>query len=197
LTAQRPGAQDVDMSTLQATVDRQAACPWNVEGGLAPDLALDDYPSTMLMRLAQGIQTEISATYARAHGLSVSEWRMLARLNAQGAMQLGEFCRALAMDKAYVSRLIRSLQPRGLIVVHADPAHGRRLILDITAKGRALARRVLPQARAAQHALLQVLEPDERAGLYRALRKLQAALAAGSLASRAARPTTSSRKDSP
>lgn len=167
------------MSTNQPAIRVRPSCPWQPDGRFAPDLPLEDYPSTILMRLAQAIQAEVSATYTAAHGLSVSEWRLLARLNAVGAMQLGDLCRELAMDKAYVSRILRSLQPQGLIEVQTDPGHGRRLILEITAKGRALARRILPQARAAQEQLLQVLEPQERAALYHALKKLQAAIADG------------------
>ena len=125
----------------------------------------------MLLRLAQAIQQQVSATYARAHGLSVAEWRMLARLNSEGSVQLATLCRALAMDKAYAGRLLRSLGAQSLVTVEADPAHGRRLIVAITPAGRALARRILPQARASQEQLLQVLDPQERAALYASLKK--------------------------
>lgn len=165
------------MSTSRAVAaPSRPACPWHADGRFAADLPLEDYPSTMLMRLANAIQQEVSATYARDHGLSVAEWRMLARLNAQGPMQLGDFCRETGMDKAYVSRLLRSLEPQGLIAVSTDPDHGRRLIVAVTAKGRALARRILPQARAAQEELLQVLDPAERVAFYGAIKKLQGAL---------------------
>ena len=165
------------MSTLRAVpAPRRPACPWHADGRFAPELPLEDYPSTMLMRLANAIQQELSATYVKAHGLSVAEWRMLARLNAQGEMQLADFCRETGMDKAYVSRLLRTLQPQGLISVSTDPDHGRKLIVAITAKGRALARRILPQARAAQEQLMQVLDPAERVVFYGAVKKLQAAL---------------------
>jgi len=139
-------------------------------------MPLDDYPSAMLTRLAQAIQLELSSAYTRAHGLSVAEWRMLARLNAVGAIQLADFCREIGMDKAYVSRLVRSLQPLGLIQVQRDPGHGRRLIVQITPQGRSLARRILPKARAAQEELMQVLAPSERVVFYGAVKKLQAAL---------------------
>lgn len=165
------------MSTLKlVAAPRCADCPWQEDGRFAADLPLEDYPSTMLMRLANAIQQEVSTTYVRAHGLSVAEWRMLARLNAEGSMQLADFCRDSGMDKAYVSRLLRSLQPQGLITVTTDPEHGRRLIVAVTAKGRALAKRILPQARAAQEQLMQALEPAERIAFYRAVKKLQAAL---------------------
>jgi DNA-binding MarR family transcriptional regulator len=169
----------VDVSTLPATAPSRAdECPWGNDH-FPPDLALEDYPSTMLTRLAQFIQQEVSSTYARANGLSSAEWRVLARLNAQGPSQLSDFCRDTAMDKAYVSRLLRTLEPQGLLTVTGDPDHGRRLILEITPKGRALARRILPQARAAQEELLKVLEPQERVALYAAIKKLQAAIESG------------------
>lgn len=165
------------MSTLRAVAAaKRPTCPWHADGGFAPDLALEDFPSTMLMRLANAIQQEVSATYVRAHGLSVAEWRMLARLNAEGSMQLADFCRETGMDKAYVSRLLRSLEPQGLISVKTDPDHGRKLIVGITPKGRALAKRILPQARAAQEELMLVLDPAERVAFYGAVKKLQAAL---------------------
>jgi DNA-binding MarR family transcriptional regulator len=169
----------VDVSTLPVPApERPHPCPWGGDHFPA-DLALEDYPSTMLTRLAQFIQQEVSSTYARANGLSSSEWRVLARLNALGPTQLADFCRDTAMDKAYMSRLVRTLEPRGLITVTGDPAHGRRLILDITPKGRTLARDVMPQARAAQEQLLQVLAPQEREVLYGAIKKLQAAIEDG------------------
>lgn len=170
------------MSTSRRITAPAPACPWDEDGSLAADLPLEDYPGTMLLRLAQAIQQEISATYARAHGLSVTEWRLLARLHAEGAMQLGELCRALAMDKAYASRILRSLQPQGYLTVSGDPEHGRRLIVEITPAGRALARRLMPKARASQQQLLQVLDAHERATLYGALRKLQAAVDDGAAA---------------
>ena len=155
----------MDVSTPSRRPRSAESCPWQADGRFAADLPLEDYPSTMLLRLAQAIQQQVSATYARAHGLSVAEWRMLARLNSEGSVQLATLCRALAMDKAYAGRLLRSLGAQSLVTVEADPAHGRRLIVAITPAGRALARRILPQARASQEQLLQVLDPQERAAL--------------------------------
>lgn len=163
-------ADSVDMSTM--------SCPWGTSR-FAADLPIEDYPSSMITRLAQSIQAEISSTYAREQGLSVAEWRVLARLNSRGATPLADLCRGLAMDKAYVSRLLRSLQPQGLIAVETSPDHGRRLIVDITAKGRAVVRRILPKARESQEQLLRALEPDERSAFYTALQKLQAAVDSG------------------
>ena len=165
------------MSTSSKPAARPATeCPWNAEGGLPRDLPLEQYPGTMLLRLAQSIQQDIAASYARSQGLGVGEWRLLARLNAEGPMRLPDLCRALALDKPYASRLLRALGERGLVVVEKDPEHGRRLIVTITAAGRAIARRLLPRMHETQNALISVLDLEERAVLYRAIRKLQAAV---------------------
>jgi DNA-binding MarR family transcriptional regulator len=80
------------------------------------------------------------------------------------------------MDKPYASRILRVLGPRGLVSVNKDPTHGRRVIVEITPAGRELARTLLPAMHASQQQLLQVLDDRERAVLYRAIRKLQAAI---------------------
>jgi len=76
----------VAMSTLplklaQGGAHGTAACPWVGARAFGPALRLHDYPSTMLLRLAQAIQQKVSASYAQAHGLSSTEWRLLARLS--------------------------------------------------------------------------------------------------------------------
>ncbi len=180
------------MSTLQHHAG-SAACPWRNGGDLPADLPLEDYPGVLLTRLAQAIHQEISATYARPHGLSATEWRLLARLSVEPPMLLRDLCAALALDKAYASRMLRSLQAQGYLEVAGDPSHGRRLIVTITRAGRALAKRLLPKARENQGRLLQVLDENERVVLYAALKKLQAAVEARAAVSRAAQGREPSR----
>lgn len=175
------------MSTSLRKSTAAVSCPWTTSAAKGQPVTLEEMPGVLLTRLAQSIHQEISAAYARPHGLSPTEWRLLARLNAQGSMLLRDLCTALAMDKAYASRILRALQPRGLLAVQGDPQHGRRLIVSITPAGQALARELLPQAREAQMQLLDVLDASERVVLYAALRKLQAAVDARALVSRAAR----------
>lgn len=177
-------SNNVDMSTLKDEVIARA-CPWQ-GSDLPADLPLEDYPGVLLTRLAQAIHQEISAAYARPHGLSATEWRLLARLSVEPPMLLRDLCVALAIDKAYASRMLRTLQAQGYLEVASDPSHGRRLIVTITRAGRALAKRLLPQARRNQSQLLEVLDETERVVLYGALKKLQAAVDARGAVSRAA-----------
>jgi DNA-binding MarR family transcriptional regulator len=161
----------------QAGGPSPSACPWLSAGPFGGGLALDDYPSALLMRVANLIQAEVTSVYAKQHGLTVPEWRLLARLCESAPMQLAALCRTSFFDKAYAGRVLRPLEKRGLVTMTVDETHKRRVIVDITTAGRLLARQVQPVARRNQMRLLDVLEPAERTALYKTLHKLLAATA--------------------
>ena len=148
-------------------------CPWLALATGAP-VDLDDYPISMLMRVAARAQQEVTRVYARAHGLSPSEWRLLARLAESAPMQLSALCKASAFDKAQAGRVLKGLEERKLVTLQTDAAHRRRVVVDITRKGRALAARLFPIAEAAQRELLAPLTAQERQAMYAGLKKLLA-----------------------
>ena len=164
------------MSTLKRR-SGAAPCPWISAGPGGSGLGLDDFPSALLMRVANLIQAEVTSVYARQHELTVPEWRLLARLNESAPMQLAALCRTSFFDKAYAGRVLRPLEGRGLVTLKVDRSHKRRVIVDITACGRQLARQVQPVARRSQMRLLEALEPVERTALYTTLHKLLGATA--------------------
>ena len=167
------------MSTLKprSALRGPSACPWLSAGPSGRGLALDDFPSVLLMRVANMIQTGVTSVYARQHALTVPEWRLLARLCESAPVQLAALCRTSFFDKAYAGRVLRPLEQRGLVTLKVDDAHKRRVIVDITAAGRRLARRVQPIARSSQMRLLEALDTAERTALYATLHKLLAATA--------------------
>jgi DNA-binding MarR family transcriptional regulator len=168
------------MSTLRRAVrgPDPPGCPWLRAGPAGGRLALDDYPSALLMRVANLIQAEVTGVYAKQHELTVPEWRLLARLCESAPMQLAALCRTSFFDKAYAGRVLRGLQARRLVTMMVDQSHKRRVIVDVTDAGRQLARQVQVVARRSQMRLLEVLEPAERTALYTTLHKLLAATSA-------------------
>lgn len=153
--------------------------PWNAAVAGSHELDLAEYPSALLMRAATVVQQEITAVYAREHGLTVPEWRILGRLYESAPMQLSDLCRLSHFDKAYAGRILRGLQQRNLAVSRPDAAHGRRVIIDITPAGRALAAQVFPRAIDAQMRMLDTLTATERRAAFNALRKLLAMVGEG------------------
>jgi DNA-binding MarR family transcriptional regulator len=158
--------------------------PWNAAVARGRKLALAEFPSSLLLRVANVIHQEGTAVYARAHGLAVPEWRILGRLCESAPMRLATLCRISHFDKAQATRVLRALAARGLVRTSTDAAHKHRRIVDLTPKGRRLARAVFPDAVAEQLKLLRALSPEERRVTYRALKKLLAVYGAAIPASK-------------
>jgi MarR family transcriptional regulator, lower aerobic nicotinate degradation pathway regulator len=77
------------------------------------------------------------------------------------------------MDAATIKGVIDRLIRRGLACTRPDPADKRRLLVDLTGEGRALAREVEPRAKAITEATLGPLSPAEQALFLPLLMKLR------------------------
>lgn len=55
------------MSTLKKEPDDSIGCPWLDPGPHGNKLKLEDYPSALLMRVANRIQADVTSVYARQH----------------------------------------------------------------------------------------------------------------------------------
>lgn len=152
------------------------ASPWAEPGAAGEHLSLQDFPSFLFVRLANAMQRDVTATYLADFELNAPQWRVLAALANYPRIPFGELVKLTMSDKALVSRSLQALADRGLAKVEADPGHGKRLVCTMSAKGRALYRRVLPRAQAAQADILALLDQEERVTLYAALTKLRTAL---------------------
>ena len=148
--------------------------PWNAAIEHGRKLDLGEFPSSLLLRAASVIHLEGTAVYARKHGLSLPEWRILGRLCESAPMRLATLCRVSHFDKAQATRVLRSLTARRLVRICADPSHRNRRIVHLTPQGRTLAQSIFPEAQAAQLKLLSVLSPEERRATFSALKKLLA-----------------------
>jgi DNA-binding MarR family transcriptional regulator len=158
----------------RARLDMGASDPWNAAVEQRRQLELAEYPSSLLLRVANVIHQEGTAVYARKHGLALPEWRILGRLCESAPMRLATLCRVSHFDKAQATRVLRKLTSRRLVRTFADAAHKHRRIVDITPSGRKLAQAVFPEAIAEQLKLLRALSPEERRVTFNALRKLLA-----------------------
>jgi DNA-binding MarR family transcriptional regulator len=156
-----------------------AECPWLDLGEHGENLALANFPSFLILRLATSIQRNLMQRYTARFGINLPQWRLLALLENSLPMQFSRLASLSTMDKALVSRALRQLIAKDLAVTRSDPRHGKRLLVSITPEGKALHDRILPIARERQATLLAALDDDERAALYGALRKLTAAMDAG------------------
>lgn len=164
------------MSSRKPEESNAQFSPWAEPGKAGEHLALEDFPSFLFVRLANVMQRDVTGSYLSEFELNPSQWRVLAALATYSPIPFGELVNLSMSDKALVSRSVQAIAERGFAKVESHPHHGKKLVCSITAKGRALYKRVLPRAQAAQAEILGLLEKDERVALHAALVKLRLAL---------------------
>ena len=108
--------------------------------------------------LSSRITRAFEARLDSQHGLSVAEWRVLLSLARRSGMA--------------VSRAVRRLESQGHVRRKRKPSDGRSFVLEITAKGTRLFRKILPSADARYREILSGLTARERRSLGKILEKL-------------------------
>lgn len=108
----------------------------------------------------------------RGSGLKLPEWRVIAllashrRLNAAGIEEL------TGTDRGLLSRTVRALELRGLVVSHRSQKDRREVYFKLTPAGRQIHRQQLPLMQARQEHLLGALTVEERRLVFRIVDKL-------------------------
>jgi len=138
--------------------------------------ALEKFLPYRLSLLSNTVSEGIARTYRKEHGLSVTEWRVIAVLGRFPGQTASQVMRRTAMDKVSISRAVRRLLDRGLIE-RAPLAQDRRCqALRLTPhRGRALFVSIVPKALQFEARLIASLTGAERRQLDDLLAKLQAA----------------------
>lgn len=157
------------------TQSQEPANPWADLDEAGTGLSVDDFITTMTSRASTALRRALTGTYAGKSGLTISEWRMLSVLAQAKEMSFPDLVVASVADKAQVSRTLRLMQERGLVAVEKEGSNPRWQVMrcKMTPAGTALYRKVMPQARRTQAAMIRQLEPADRAALYRALKLLR------------------------
>ncbi len=139
------------------------------------EFLLEEFLPYRLSLLSNTVSQGISAIYRKAHGLSVTQWRVVAILGRFPGLTATEVMQRGAMDKVAVSRAVNKLQDQGLVDRKPHNDDRRRLPLNLTpSRGLPLFYEIVPQALAYEKQVLSCLSNDELARLNRLIDKLQA-----------------------
>ena len=107
----------------------------------------------------------------------LGEARLLWEIGEEGA-KVRELRRRLALDSAYVSRLLRSLEKQGLVVVKKSEHDGRVRIAQLTQAGLRERAEIDQRADAFARSLLETLSESQRAKLGAAMAQVERLLIA-------------------
>jgi DNA-binding MarR family transcriptional regulator len=140
------------------------------------EFILEDFLPYRLSLLSNTVSQGISNAYRGAHGLSVTEWRVIAIIGRFPGLTASEVTARGAMDKVAVSRAVKKLQEKGLVDRSEHAEDRRRLPLKLSSRrGMALFREVVPKALDYERRLLSSLSGDELKRFSRMVGKLQSA----------------------
>jgi DNA-binding MarR family transcriptional regulator len=119
------------------------------------------------LRMASRVVTRRYDSALAPAGLRTAGYSILARLDAEGAMALGELAARLALERTTLSRELRPLVEEGLAQLAGDPGDRRRTLVELTPTGARAVARARPLWSAAQ-AELAAEFGGERADALRA-----------------------------
>lgn len=107
--------------------------------------------------------------YPARVGLKASEVWVLNVIGHQAPISAREIACDLLFDEGYVSRAISTLISRGLVVRVGDPSDGRRMLLNLSPKGKALFEKALEVIMERHERALAGVSPQDRERLLRIL----------------------------
>lgn len=93
------------------------------------------------------------------HGVTASQFEFLAICADVEPTDITSLAQCLRVSRAAVSKRVPAMVAQGWITAHGDPTHGRRVIIELTDRARALVERA---GRELEAAFVTVLE-DSRA----------------------------------
>ena len=131
--------------------------------------AIDDATATDVLTAATAVRRGVIRLSRRlraerpAHDVTLLQLAVLAELNDTGPMTPGQLAAAQRVQPQSLTRVLATLEARGLLGRQAHPGDGRRALLAITADGhQALRRDVDARDRWLAQAMAGRLTPTER-----------------------------------
>lgn len=139
-----------------------------------PILKLERYLPYRLSILSNKVSGIIAAAYKDKFALSVTEWRIMAVLGEQSGASADEVSMKIQIEKSIVSRALKKLLKRHLVLREVDLNDRRRQNLGLSETGLDIYRQVVPVSYDYEEELLECLSKSERADFDKLVDKLYA-----------------------
>ncbi len=136
-------------------------------------LILSQFLPYQLVNLAKRVSDACNREFGAPFGISIAEWRILARLGQHENLTSRGLGDITFMDKSKVSRALQQLEAKGYLARRPDPEDNRASFLSLTREGNALYQRLVPLALAWEDGFLDALTQREQRDLRRILAKLE------------------------
>ncbi len=135
-------------------------------------LSLQQFLPYRLSALANRISQSLAVKYSKQYGISVQEWRILAVLGEETKLSAVAITNRIAMDKVAVSRAVKRLIEKDLVIKHLDNKDQRSHELALTTKGVEMYQKLVPIALEHEQQVTDTLTLKEKESLLKLLSKL-------------------------
>jgi DNA-binding MarR family transcriptional regulator len=125
-----------------------------------------------LYRAAGVVRNHFERSVLTAHELTWTGWVVLWVVWVWSDIETRHAASEAGISKSTLTGVVSTLEGRGLVRRRPHPGDGRRVLLSLTTKARALMEEVFPQFNAQESDVLSTLTPTEREVLTQALRKI-------------------------
>lgn len=98
-----------------------------------------------LLRAREAVMSHVRPMLAQ-YGVTEQQWRVIRVLDEEGILDASEVAERAYILAPSLTRMIRSLEERGLITRHSGKTDKRRVFLNIAPAGKALIRQVRPDS---------------------------------------------------
>lgn len=136
------------------------------------NLLLEEFLPYKLSYLTNLMSGDLAKLYTDKHGISHTEWRVMAVLGISSGVSAGHVAEKTAMDKVAVSRAINNMIKNGLIERRFSSKDKRRSELMLSQTGQDVYKKIVPHAQHYEDELLGALSAKERDALSEILAKL-------------------------
>jgi DNA-binding MarR family transcriptional regulator len=134
-------------------------------------LDLSEYLPYLINRVGGAVSDVFGEELAK-DSLTISMWRVLAVLLHEGPQYMTNLAELTTVELSTLSRLIGTLQRRGLVARKRNGSDGRHVCVSLSARGTALTTRLLPAAAALQERMTAGMLAADVATLRRLLKQL-------------------------
>ena len=148
------------------------AVPWRFALTDKPSINLDDYFPYLVNRVGSAVAERFTAETLVHHDLSIAMWRVMVVLAAKGEQRLIDLSDMTSTDVSTLSRLVSRLVRRGLVTRNRSKTSSREVVIDLSAKGRALVERLIPHGHGIEATATAGVPPQDLAAAKRMLRRV-------------------------
>lgn len=127
----------------------------------ASELQLEHFLTYRMARVQAKLNAQATRILREHADITLTQWRLIILLEAQGQTTAAHLSRVAAMDKGLISRNIKFLVDLGLVDTQRDEIDSRSHHLKLTEAGHKMQSNLMPRMRARQMELRSRLSDEE------------------------------------